>query len=557
VPEFWKDKPMVAAKLSGSFRFRKNSTIGAAAAEDDHHFLEKCYIDTGDLGVLTDLTSPKRIVVGRTGAGKTALLTRLKESQRNVIEISPFNLAVEFVSNSQVIRFFSEVGVNMDPFFKLLWRHVFTVELIKKIHHITDRTSQSVFLSLMMKTWPNEKKEQYQFLLEHGDCFWKETNERVKETTKKTETELKAALSNTLGTGVDLEASKKWTDEQKNEIRALGQEVVSKAKLKDLNRMFDLLKQEFDDKETDYPYFIVIDDLDQDWVDESIRYKLIHALIETIRDFQKVKNVEIVICLRTDLIERVMRQIKGPGYQEEKLKSLLLNLTWTEQQLTDLLNVRINQLICDNYTLATITHRDLLPNMSRSSDKDSALHYMLNRTLMRPRDLITFFNFCIARAVDRPNITKSLLLDAEGDYSIDRRRSLEQEWQADYPDLYEFIDFFKKRPPHFRLGDISEDELFDFTIGYTARHPQPEGALGHLVYQYYYSNINNSIFRTSIASILYSIGFLGIKTETYTSMHFVGLGQSGLTKDDISDDCQCAVHKMYWRALGIHDRRTE
>ena len=107
---------MVAAKLSGNFKFRKNSSIGAAAAEDDHHFLEKCYIDTGDLAVLTDLTNPKRIVVGRTGSGKTALLKRLKDAQPNVSEISPFNLAVEFVSNSQVIRFFSEAGVNMDPF---------------------------------------------------------------------------------------------------------------------------------------------------------------------------------------------------------------------------------------------------------------------------------------------------------------------------------------------------------------------------------------------------------------------------------------------------------
>jgi hypothetical protein len=267
---------MVAARPSGSFKFRKNSNIGAAAAEDDHHYLENCYIDTGDLGVLTDPTNPKRIVIGRTGSGKTALLTRLRENQQNVIEISPFDLAVEFVSSSTVIRFFTEFGVNMDPFFKLLWRHVFTVELIKKIHGITDRKSQGVFFNLMRKSWPAEKKEQYEFLMEHGDSFWKETDERVKETTEKTESELKAALHNIHGTGLDLDASKKWTEEQKAEIRSLGQEVVSRVKLKDLKRMFDLLRQEFDE-DAGYSYFIVIDDLDQDWAEDSIRYKLIHA----------------------------------------------------------------------------------------------------------------------------------------------------------------------------------------------------------------------------------------------------------------------------------------
>ncbi len=45
---------------------------------------------------------------------------------------------------------------------------------------------------------------------------------------------------------------------------------------------------------------------------------------------------------------------------------------------------------------------------------------------MRPRDLITFFNFCIAKAVDRPEITKAMLLEAEGDYSRDRRGGSER-----------------------------------------------------------------------------------------------------------------------------------
>jgi hypothetical protein len=159
--------------------------------------------------------------------------------------------------------------------------------------------------------------------------------------------------------------------------------------------------------------------------------------------------------------------------------------------------------------------------------------------------------------VDRPDITKSILLAAEGDYSLDRRRSLEQEWQTDYPDLNEFIDFFKKRTPQFRLGDLSEDELLNFAVEYMTRRPQPEGALGHLTYQYANGMISNSLFRASMASILYSIGFLGIKTETYTSMRFAGLGHEGVTKDDINDDSSCSVHKMYWRALGIHDRRAD
>ena len=544
---------MVASKPSGSFKFKKNSTIGAAAAENDHHFLEKCYIDTGDLAVLTDTTSHRQIVVGRTGSGKTALLTRLKETQPNVIELSPFNLSFEYISSSQVIRFFTEAGVNMDPFFKLLWRHVFTVELIKKLHKITDNMSQSVFLSLSMRTWPEEKKEQYRFVMEHGDSFWKETEERVKETTKKTETELKAALKDILGSGLDLEGTKKWTEEQKAEIRALGQEVVSRVKIRDLNRMFDLIRHELNE-DAGFSYFLVIDDLDQDWVDDSIRYRLIHALIETVSDFQKVRHVKIVLCLRTDLIQRVMRQIRGSGYQEEKVRSVFLDLEWTEKQLTELLDARINQLVKDSYTLAHVSHKDFLPSMGK---KETALEYMLDRTLMRPRDLISFFNWCIQKAVDKPNITKAMLLEAEGEYSKERRTSLEQEWRADYPDLPDFLDLFKKMPPHFRLGNIDDERLTEFILRYVSKHTKPEGPLSHLAYHFYNDIIKGPTFRASIASVMYSIGFLGIKAESYTKMQYITPSSGGMAPDEIGDESLCSVHKMYWRSLGIHPKAGE
>lgn len=59
------------------FKFRRHATVWSAAAEEDEQFLLECFLDTGDLSTLVDCYNPRRIVLGRTGTGKTALLNQL------------------------------------------------------------------------------------------------------------------------------------------------------------------------------------------------------------------------------------------------------------------------------------------------------------------------------------------------------------------------------------------------------------------------------------------------------------------------------------------------
>jgi len=60
------------------FKFRRNDRIGSAAAEDDHDFLSTCFVDTGDLDILQGMNDNRQIIVGRTGTGKSALITKQK-----------------------------------------------------------------------------------------------------------------------------------------------------------------------------------------------------------------------------------------------------------------------------------------------------------------------------------------------------------------------------------------------------------------------------------------------------------------------------------------------
>ena len=111
--------------------FRKQDNVGANDAEEDGLFLGECLVDTGYLDLLRYCERPERILLGRTGAGKTALLLKLLAAGERCVELKPESLALTFISNSTILQFFEELGVNLEVFYKLIWRHAFCVELLR------------------------------------------------------------------------------------------------------------------------------------------------------------------------------------------------------------------------------------------------------------------------------------------------------------------------------------------------------------------------------------------------------------------------------------------
>ena len=165
-----------------SFRFKKHDHIGALAAEQDTQFLESCFVDTGAYELAQADDDNRVIVVGRTGTGKSALLRMLESKHaRQVVRIEPENLALAYVSNSTILNFFADIGVNLDPFFKLLWRHVITVELLN--HHFQGRNDQSPpnLLSRLRELFSSDTKEDRErqqavtYIETWGRSFWKDT----------------------------------------------------------------------------------------------------------------------------------------------------------------------------------------------------------------------------------------------------------------------------------------------------------------------------------------------------------------------------------------------
>lgn len=540
--------------------FRKHANIGAADAIEDRKFLEQSFVDKGELEILKDNSRPDCIILGRTGTGKTALLEMLNKSEERVIQIVPDNLALSFISNNNVLHFYMAAGVDLDLFFRLLWRHVFAIEIIKERFQIINEESRDNFLvQIKDKVFNNKsKKEAIDYLVEWGESFWEETDYRVREITQTLEKDLSASVEGQIDgiippmakgkVNLNAAVAKKLTVEQKAEIKRLGQDVINQVQIRVLNEIIGILESDIlDDRQK--KYYITIDRLDENWINEELRYHLIRALLETIREFNyKLSNVKIIAAVREDLLDRVFRFTRNPGYQEEKYSSMYLSLHWTKDEIIELLDNRVNQLMQNQYTNVTVFARDVLPSkISRAN----TMNYIIARTLYRPRDAIMFFNECI-RASENKAINKDMVLKAEAIYSQARLRAIGDEWAADYPNLLDLVLFLKGFPRSFQLIQV-QDKISSCMLEYLIDKEDAESDKKDIIFyrieEDFYSNDIDQ-FMNWMMKILYRVGVVGVKLSNKKSTNW-SFSNSKLLVKKFDNDSHICIHEAFWETLNI------
>jgi hypothetical protein len=545
------------------FAFKSSQTIGATSAELDQYYLTQCFVDTGALDILRNCSDHRRLLIARTGAGKSALLSHLAEVETHVIKVQPEELSLSYISNSNVLRFFSGIGVNLDAFYKLLWKHVLVVEILKEKYQITSEEKKNNFLESLWRFVTKSKKNEraIAYLREWGEEFWERTEYRVKEITTKLERNLSASLDTKIPGIASLpigsfnfSGAHGLTDEQKGEIVHRAQEIVSGVQIRELSDVIDFLGEILQEKHNE-KYFVTIDNLDDDWIEEGIRFRLIRALIETSLELARIQNLKVIVAIRTDLLDRVFRYARHPDFQEEKIRTCGLDIVWTKQQLTEVLDRRIDLLVKDQYTKQVVTHTDLLP--ARKIGKQKSIDYMLERTLLRPRDIIEFFNACIKQSNGKVTITVTALHEAEGIYSRERLRALADEWHGVYPYLLELTPILRNKGWHFGLEDLPLNELTDTALNTVLTGMTEKGIDANLMHNVTEGIISSEEFRKDVILIFYKVGIVGLRLNKLSGISWSQANGVSVSKAEVNLDTRIHVHKIFWRVFGVADSESD
>lgn len=540
--------------MSDEFIFKNNDKVGAADAKTDKQTLLATFIDTGDYSAIKDFDRPERYILGRAGSGKTALITRLEDESDDVISIEPESLSLGYISNSTIIQSLTILGVDFTLFYRMLWRHVLVVEILKHHFGIVDENTQLNVMDKLKLKFSRSKhgkvhERALKYLEKWGSSFWKDTDHRIKELKETLESNLKSEVGSDISKVgfAKLSGGANKKQEKTIEVAHKAQEVVYSVQMKELSDLMKMLDDAIDDKQK--RYYLLIDRLDEDWVDEGVRYSLIKALLDTVKDFEIVKQVKPLIVLRSDLIARVYDQTKTTGFQEEKFNSLNLHISWTREDLLTMLDKRVDFLVKKRYTKGKVSYKDLLPKEINGQDISD---YLVSRTLLRPRDMIDLFNECIDAAVGSPIISEVMVNKAERDYSRQRKSAIHDEWRSTYSTLDKWEKLLDGREPEFLLGDLSANEIEAIALVYEMplSDDYKECVLAKAVSTFLESNISLEELRKRVAIAFYTVGYIGIQLNNGIT-YWVNETKKALKPDELTEETIIEVHPMFYSCFNI------
>jgi len=543
-------------KSSNPVVLRRGVGIGTGNAETDDEFLFECFVEYPPVEACRKPESPVMIVAGRTGSGKTAILRYLENegSPSHTTSIDPFEMSMSYVSNSDPLRFLQAIGADIDLLFQVLWKHVLCIEFIRMRWGV-DNTEKSlnVFQKIIDKFGKEDRrKKSLNYLRDWEGRFWITMDENIKDLTEKIESKINAEIGGEVQKfKAGGQYDKRISREKKVEIIDRTKKIISSEQLAELHGIIDMLSfpEHADGSKT---FYIFIDQLDEKWVDDKIRFRMIKGLIESLKSFRKIHNLKILVALREDVIERVVQETADISFQREKFESLMTRLHWTKSELRQLVDKRINALFKRQYTSNSIGFYDVFPEKVGAKP---SLDWMLERTLMRPRDIIAFVNSAIDQSNSHATVSVSSLRKAEVDFSRKRRDALLQEWQSAFPTLEDMLNFaMSERKVGIEVLSLL-GKIDDFCLQVCSSSKRQKDPIYEYCDLYVERKLKDPlVILCEIVSVLYRTGAISVKLTSQDRFIYAKTDQPIIMPHLISVDTKIRLHPMLHAAYNMQER---
>jgi len=440
--------------------FLLNLDLGATAAENEMSNLGSYYVPTNEFNQA--LAGSVRLAVGRKGSGKTALFfqvrDQIRENKKNVVlDLKP--------EGHQLKRFRDMLHLLgeavQEHVASAFWEYVLLLEICNKILqndrilHTRDHTLFKPYQRLALLYGKDE-------IIEEADF-----SERM------------------LGlvTRITTEFDDRYAEKEKHYL-SVGQvnELIYKH---DIPKLRDELANYLQWKES---VWVLFDNIDKGWptrgltqADTIILRALLDSTRKTERFFRKNQIPFVtIIFLRNDVYELLVDESPDRGKESKA------SLDWTDP---DGLREVLRRRLVYNGLSSAISFFDAwhLICVSHIEGEESS-QYLIDRSLMRPRNFLTLVNYCKSNAV---NLQRSKIIDEDirkacSMYSADIGNEIGLEIRDVFPEAEDILYYFIGAPSNITLRQVRD---------YLIKSPVPPE------------------FHDRLIEILLWFGFLGVRVK--------------------------------------------
>ena len=536
--------------LSNPVVLNNTSRIGRISAEADEEFLFECFVDSPALAELKLNDSPKMLLLGSTGAGKTAIIRKIQQESDSANLIQLDEMALGYLGNSDVVNFLIGLDVNLDLFFQALWKHVILIEFIRLKFKVDNEEKSRYIFSQMFSAFNRDQRKAkgLDYLRKWESKFWISMDENIREITQNLETSVNAELGSEVAKFNGRAGYiRSLSTEKKTQLQRVARRFATPELLSDLSKVIDTLAEHVTRTE---PNFVLIDQLDENWIDPSIKYPMIRARIESLKSLRRISDLKTVVALRSDLLEKVILETKNAGFQSEKYEDYIVRLKWNSKQLKSLVNKRINFLFKRKYSQENITFEDIFSEKVKNSS--SPFTAILDRTLYRPRDVINFVNVCLESAEGKTFVSRRNFSLAEQSYSANRLTAMAEEWQNVILNADAVLDMLKGKKEIFEIAEFCSSDLLEQLVQHYPKDIQSRpDELWQLVSDAMSRDVQPFELACTLISRLHLMGAIGVKYDPSLPYQFFFETQKPLPTMQLDLSTKVKVHPMLHSTLGV------
>lgn len=366
--------------------------LGDLAAENEILALRSYFVQTGQYNDVK--RGHARLVVGRKGAGKTAIFYGIREEYirdraRLVLDLKPEGH--QFMKLREAILEELSPGVQQHVI-TAFWNYLLLMEIA---HKIVATEQQAAYRDLKLKQHFEAVRAAYE-LHRSTDVEQGDFSER-----------LLALVDDIVGRRKSM-----------SEVRSTG-EVTQLIYRTDIRQLNDAIGNYINASRKE-EVWLLFDNLDKGWPILEIKKEdvgSISALLDATRKLQRQfenRSVELraVVFLRNDIYEHLVLDPADRGKENPAI------LDWNDAELLkELLRKRIAASTALDESFEELWRLFFCSHVKG----EESFSYILSRTLMRPREVLRFIRGCINVAVNRGHeqVTEDDIVHAEQSYSDD------------------------------------------------------------------------------------------------------------------------------------------